>query len=78
MADFDRVAERLSRGVARATSRRSLLAWVGGAITGAAVIPVLPVSRANAQGAHAGGNPAGRPPVTSGNMQDPGDRSQWR
>ena len=51
MSQLDKIAERLTRKVARHTSRRSLLTLIGGAMTGAAVIPVLPVSRAAAQGA---------------------------
>jgi methylamine dehydrogenase light chain len=80
MAKWDKLTEKLARGVARGTSRRSLLAWLGGAMTGAAALPVLPVSRAYA----ASGSSAGvatRPPILSGNDQDPGDRSQcdyWR
>lgn len=79
MADFDRLTEKMARGVARGTSRRSLLAWLGGAMTGAAVLPVLPVSRASASGTHPGSG--ARPPINSGNPQDPGDRTQcdyWR
>lgn len=79
MAVFDTLTEKLTRRLARGTSRRSSLALLGGLATGAAVLPVLPVSRAAAQSTH----PAGpsRPPVTSGNPQDPGDRAQcdyWR
>lgn len=78
MAGFDRFTEAFARRLARGTSRRSYLAWLGGALTGAAVLPVLPVSRAAAQ-SHGGG--AARPPITSGNPQDPGDRAScdyWR
>lgn len=78
MAVFDKLTEKLARGLARGTSRRSSLAWLGGAMTGAALIPVLPVSRAIASPHGPGG---GRPPITSGNPQDPGDRAScdyWR
>ena len=78
MARIDRLAEKLTRGVARTTSRRSLLTWLGSALTGAALFPVLPVSRALA-GSHGGGS--GLPAQTSGNPQDPGDQTQcdyWR
>lgn len=81
MADLDKFAERLTRSVARGTSRRSLLAWLGGAATGAAIFPVLPVSRASAQSSGHGGEGGDHAPVTSGNPQDPGDRTQcdyWR
>ncbi|MBO9379131.1 methylamine dehydrogenase (amicyanin) light chain [Sphingomonas histidinilytica] len=79
MSDMDSFAERAVRRVARRTSRRSLLTLIGGAITGAAVIPVLPVSRAVAS-THGGGK-SGLPPQTTGNPQDPGDQTQcdyWR
>ena len=63
MADFDRWTEKLSRGLARHTSRRSSLAWLGGLATGAAVIPALPVSRAA----------AAAPNADDKRPQDPGD-----
>jgi methylamine dehydrogenase light chain len=79
MARIDQLAEKLTRGVARNTSRRSLLTWLGSALTGAALFPVLPVSRAMASGGHGGG--ATLPPQSSGNPQDPGDQTAcdyWR
>ena len=77
MASIDGLAERLTRRVARKTSRRSVLTWIGGAISGAAAFPLLPVSRASAAGPGEGA----MPPQTSGNPQDPGDQTQcdyWR
>lgn len=62
MFDVDRIAERLTRGVARRTSRRSLFAVLGGGLAGAAAIPALPVARA--------GTPE---PLQAANPQDPGD-----
>ena len=44
MAGFDKIAERMARGVARGTSRRSLLAWLGAGMTGTAMLPALPVA----------------------------------
>jgi len=79
MRNIDAFAERLARKLARKTSRRSILTLIGGAVTGAAVIPVLPVSRAQASSPHGSGS--GLPPQTSGNPQDPGDQTQcdyWR
>ncbi len=80
MAEFDKLTEKLARGVARSTSRRSLLSLIGGAITGAAVIPVLPVSRAQAAGgSHAA--TSGVAPQYAPTPQDPGDNTQcdyWR
>ncbi len=78
MSGLDKFSEKVTRNVARATSRRSLLTLIGGAITGAAAFPVLPVSRAQAQ-THGGGAPVA--PQSSGNLQDPGDQTQcdyWR
>jgi methylamine dehydrogenase light chain len=79
MLPFDRLTERMSRNVARGTSRRSLLTLIGGALTGAAAIPLLPVSRAAA--ATHGGAHNDLPPQLSGSPQDPGDQTQcdyWR
>ena len=82
MADFDKIAEKMTRGVARMSSRRSLLSWIGASITGAAVFPVLPVSRALAstKSVH-GAARTDLPAQTSGIAQDPGDRTKcdyWR
>ena len=45
---IDRIAERVSRSVARRTSRRGLFGLLGAGIVGAASIPLLPVARAEA------------------------------
>lgn len=42
---FDRLFETSSRSLASRTARRSFLAQLGGAIAGAAVLPLLPVAR---------------------------------
>ncbi len=42
---FDHWAERVSRGLARRTSRRGLLSAFGHVLTGAALLPLLPVMR---------------------------------
>jgi methylamine dehydrogenase light chain len=79
MAGLDKFTELFARRLAQGTSRRSYLAWLGGALTGAAVLPVLPVSRAVAAAPH--GTGAARPPITTGNPQDPGDQAScdyWR
>lgn len=51
MADSygDRLAERLSRDLARRTSRRSLLTRLGALLVASPVFPLLPVARALAQ-----------------------------
>jgi methylamine dehydrogenase light chain len=77
MSGLDRLTEAFSRRLARQTSRRSTLATIGALITGAGVLPVLPVARA----AGAPGQAATRPPISSGNPQDPGDQAScdyWR
>jgi len=79
---IDKITEALTRRVAKTTSRRSLLTLIGGAITGAAAFPVLPVSRAyaSANPAH-GGASDGVAPQPTGNPQDPGDQTAcdyWR
>lgn len=79
MPAIDKLTEKLARRLARGTSRRSSLAWLGIVATGTGLLPVLPVSRAAAQ-SHGGGG-AKRPPMESGNPQDPGDQSTcdyWR
>ena len=86
MAQFDQLTEKMLRGFASRTSRRSVFSILGGFLAGAAALPLLPV----AKGAEPGPNPAvpsedptsGEiPPQTSGNPQDPGDRTKcdyWR
>jgi len=77
MSEIDGLTERLSRNIARRSSRRGLLRLIGGALTGAAAIPLLPVSRAATP---APGGDA-MPPQASANLQDPGDQTQcdyWR
>ena len=68
MTDLDQVVERLSRRLAGAVSRRSLLRSLGGLLVGAASLPLLPVARGAATNA-------------SGKAQDPGDPASceyWR
>jgi methylamine dehydrogenase light chain len=45
MRSIDRLFEKSSRALAQRTSRRSLLAALGQVLTGAALIPLLPVDR---------------------------------
>ncbi len=80
MAQFDHLAEKMLRGFASRTSRRSLFGVLGGFLAGAAGLPLLPVARANDE------NPSDpksgkRPPQLTGDPQDPGDRTScdyWR
>ncbi|MDA5195052.1 methylamine dehydrogenase (amicyanin) light chain [Alphaproteobacteria bacterium LMG 31809] len=76
MAELDKWTERMFRGLARRTSRRNMFTLIGGAVTGAAAIPLLPVARASAST-----NSYGLTPETTGNVQDPGDPTTceyWR
>ena len=45
MRSLDHLFEQSSRALARRTSRRSLLASLGGLLTGAVVLPLLPIDR---------------------------------
>jgi methylamine dehydrogenase light chain len=47
MRSLDRLFEESSRSLARRTSRRSLLASLGQLLTGAALLPLLPLERGN-------------------------------
>ena len=47
---FDRISERVSRGLAQSTSRRSLFGLLGAGIVGMSSIPLLPMARAEAVG----------------------------
>ena len=47
MRSLDRLFENSSRSLARHTSRRSMLATLGKILTGAALIPLLPVDRSS-------------------------------
>jgi methylamine dehydrogenase light chain len=47
MRTLDQLFERSTRSLAQRTSRRSLLASLGQLLTGAALLPLLPVDRAN-------------------------------
>jgi methylamine dehydrogenase light chain len=58
MQSLDRVFEKSARSLAKRTSRRSLLASLGQLLTGAALLPLLPIDRtARAQSPAAGAKP---------------------
>lgn len=60
---FDRWAERASRALAQRSSRRGFLSAFGGALTGAALLPLLPVLRGSqAVAAEPGGKAAAADP----------------
>ena len=45
VAQFDRLTEKVLRGFASRTSRRSVFSILGGLLAGAAALPLLPVAR---------------------------------
>jgi methylamine dehydrogenase light chain len=77
------LAEKMLRGFASRTSRRSLFSLLGGVLAGAAALPLLPVARAaeDEPGNPNDPNSGVSPPRSSGNPQDPGDTTKcdyWR
>ncbi len=83
MAQFDDLTEKMLRGFAGRTSRRSLFSILGTLLTGAATLPLLPVARAAAaeQPMASDPNSGETPPQSTGNPQDPGDPTKcdyWR
>jgi len=73
MLILDKFTEQATRKIANRVSRRSMFAWIGGAVAGSFAFPALPVARA-----------AGMEPDTdtnADNAQDPGDKKScdyWR
>lgn len=53
MSLFDRFFEKSARRVAQQSSRRGLLKVLGGGLVGGAMVPLLPVARAEDEGAQA-------------------------
>jgi methylamine dehydrogenase light chain len=74
---IDQVGERVARGLARRTSRRSLLARLGTALVGGAVLPLLPVSRLSAR-AQESRAPAPSDFGLEGEAGDPTNCEYWR
>lgn len=75
MIDLDRLFERSTRGIARRTSRRSLLSLTGQLIAGGLALPLLPVERAAAAPAKARVAQDSSEPVDPG---DPQTCEYWR
>jgi len=61
MRSLDQIFEHSSRSLARRTSRRSLLGTLGQVLTGAALLPLLPIDRASRAQAAEGKTKAGGP-----------------
>jgi methylamine dehydrogenase light chain len=83
VAQFDQMAEKMLRGFASRTSRRSLFTVLGGLLAGAATVPLLPVARAGEGEANSSNDPNSGElaPRVSNNPQDPGDSTKcdyWR
>jgi methylamine dehydrogenase light chain len=70
MNPLDRWLERTARKVARRTSRRSHLAWLGRVLLGAPLLPLLPVARGAAAATNA--------PEPEGPEGDPKECAYWR
>jgi methylamine dehydrogenase light chain len=83
VAQIDRLAESLFRGLASRTSRRSLFTVLGGFIAGTGALPLLPVARAAEEepGSPSDPNSGQSAAQSSGTPQDPGDPTKcdyWR
>ena len=81
MRSIDRLFEHSSRSLARHTSRRSLLATLGKILTGAALVPLLPIdrsSRAQAADGGATGGPASKAPHDKKASDDPMSCDYWK
>ena len=83
MVELDHLAEKLLRGFASRTSRRSVFSQLGTQLAGAGALPLLPVARGDDLGAGIPNDPnsGDEPPQSSGNPQDPGDPTRcdyWR
>ncbi len=79
---LDRWAERASRGLAQRTSRRGFLSTFGRALTGAALLPLLPVMRgsqaAAAEPAAKDAAKAAPKPVAKAVVEDPNSCDYWK
>jgi methylamine dehydrogenase light chain len=64
MRSIDKLFEHSSRSLARHTSRRSMLATLGKILTGAALVPLLPVDRSSRAEAADSTGPATSPSAT--------------
>src|SRR5712671_1380215 len=83
VAQIDHLAEKMLRGFASRTSRRSMFSVLGGFLAGAATLPLLPVVRAGEgdSGPNSDPNSGETAPQSTGNPQDPGDPTKcdyWR
>jgi methylamine dehydrogenase light chain len=78
MRSIDRLFEKSSRALAQRTSRRSLLAALGQVLTGAALIPLLPIDR-SARAGEAPATPANpKPKAANPATDDPKSCDYWK
>ena len=66
MRSLDKLFEHSTRLLARHTSRRSLIASIGSILTGAALVPLLPVDRSSARAADSNAAPHESGPAPAG------------
>ncbi|HEY6482129.1 MAG TPA: methylamine dehydrogenase light chain [Steroidobacteraceae bacterium] len=82
MHPLDRIFENSARSLARRTSRRSMLASIGRILTGAALMPLLPVDRSaraqNAPAASMATGAAGATRATAATSNDPKNCEYWK
>src|SRR5882672_2137646 len=80
VAQIDHLAEKMLRGFASRTSRRSVFSILGGFLAGAAALPLLPVAR-GAEGesgtSPSDANSGQTAPQNSGFLQDPGNPAKY-
>jgi methylamine dehydrogenase light chain len=76
MRSIDHLFEKSSRALAQRTSRRSLLGMLGQVLTGAALIPLLPIDR-SARAAEASTSPA-KPKAAKPASDDPQSCDYWK
>ncbi len=81
MKKLDTAVEKVSRAIARRTSRRSFLSSFGTLLVGGASIPLLPVARAVEKTSKQDNGYPGVASQMTGSLQDPGDPTScdyWR
>lgn len=82
MGQIDKWTEQATRKLAGSSSRRGFFTKIAGFALGAAVLPTLPVARASAgEQEEDEKTNKGVPPLTTGNINDPGDPTScdyWR
>ena len=78
MRSIDRFLEKSSRALAQRTSRRSLLAMLGQVLTGAALIPLLPIDRSARAGEAPPAPGKSQPKAAKPGTDDPKSCDYWK